>query len=399
MNKIFSLIGFAAVAFTLSACAGNAPAPSTDVAVEQTPSAKTDSLSQDPQADSAIFVSTTLDSYRLNTPSTKFSEGDSKPAAPTPSEAQAPSGTASKAPIDPYTAFPALAEAVFAYADSLYKQGYADSATMYLKRFRIIKPLWGAWEMRTDSMLNKFGMERAEKAKKFEPLVLEIQNMNRAQAAYSMVASTADSLIALEPGDSLTNWATAQKQVAYKNTLAKAQKERDAIRAKAFEKAEFKAAEEDAVQLQLRYRDFEADLGLQKLIDEIRDLAKESNDEAAAYWKSHDPDEALARADTLITEKRFDTARDLLNKLKSSPKRGAAVQMLKVLGDAFCNEQRKTASVLFKKSRSKKDPEQSTNYLLKAIDALDRCLANYPDFEQKEKVLENKAFLESELKK
>jgi len=168
---------------------------------------------------------------------------------------------------------------------------------------------------------------------------------------------------------------------------------------KAFEKAEFKAAEEDAVQLQLRYRDFEADLGLQKLIDEIRDLAKESNDEAAAYWKSHDPDEALARADTLITEKRFDTARDLLNKLKSSPKRGAAVQMLKVLGDAFCNEQRKTASVLFKKSRSKKDPEQSTNYLLKAIDALDRCLANYPDFEQKEKVLENKAFLESELKK
>ena len=89
---------------------------------------------------------------------------------------------------------------MFAHADSLYATGLTDSASAYLQRFRIIKPLWNTWEAQADSMLNEFGKTRAEKAKAFEPLVLTIQNMTRVKSAYSMVAEIADSLIALAPG-------------------------------------------------------------------------------------------------------------------------------------------------------------------------------------------------------
>ena len=224
MNRLIPLF---AIFFLLAACAGTAPtttaagsAPATDPAATSAPaetSAQPQQQSAQPvvqtaqpseQQSAVLFNSQQLDNYRLSTPE-NIPTADGYAAAPATSDATESAATQART-LDPYTAFPALAESVFAFADSLYHAGYTDSATAYLERFRIIKPLWLQWEKRADSLLNEFGKTRAEMAKQFDPLVLKIQNMNRAQAAYSLVKESADSLVALSPGDSLVAWAGEQ---------------------------------------------------------------------------------------------------------------------------------------------------------------------------------------------
>ena len=231
--KILSLLS--ASAFALTACVGNAPAPETeptnvsanDSSEQEQPSTpSSDSSLQNPQElgsqSGPIFNSQALDGYRLATP-------ENIPTAPEQGPATS-EGKTTAAIADPYTAIPAIVQSIFDYANTLHKAGYTDSASAYLERFRVIKPLWEQWESKADSMLNEFGKVRAEKAKAYEPMVFQIQNMNRASSDYGLVAETADSLIALAPGDSLTQWAKAQKSVAYKNTLVKAKKEYAAIK-------------------------------------------------------------------------------------------------------------------------------------------------------------------------
>jgi hypothetical protein len=386
-------------AFALAACVANAPAPGTSPepvtdqdTPEQTGSEKS-TLGQPAKAQA-------LDSYRLATPETvpstepvQQSSIDVVPVSEKGKDAQA------QAPVDPYKAFPSLAEGVFAYADALYKAGFADSAVAYLQRFRVIKPLWAQWEAKTDSMIFAFDKVRAERAKRFEPLVLEIQNMNRARAAYSMVAETADSLIALAPDDSLTRWAIEQKQVAYKNTLAKAKKEYAEIKSLADDKAQFAEAQKKVTEFQMRYRDFEAELQIQALVDHIRELAQATDAAAAKYWESHDPAEALAKADEFIKAGKYKDAKELLNKLKASKLRKEANAKYHELADAFCNTQRKETSNLFAKAQKQKDPDKKRELLKQAIAPLDKCMSEYPDNSQKKTVVENRQFLEKEIQK
>ena len=415
-----------AVAFALAACAGNTPCPTTDAAPQAsagevsadtqvepqgyTPAGES-SIAGDksasapgkqagtPQSDaSPVFTSSALDSYRLASP-------DSIPAT-SPHKGGSADNVAHNTPIpvmndvlDPYTAFPALVSRVFAYADSLYAQGLTDSASAYLQRFRIIKPLWATWETQADSMLNEFGKTRAEKAKAFEPYVLTIQNMNRVQAAYSMVKETADSLIALAPGDSLVNWANGQMQIAYKNTLAKAKKDYASIKALADDHAQFKEAAQKANELQMRYRDFEKELQIQALIDYIAGLIAANDEEATKYWESHDPAEALAKADELVKAGKYAEAKSLLTKLKASKLRKEAGTKYQELANTFCNAQRKTTSQIFAKAQKQKDAAKKKKLLQDAIAPLDKCLAEYPEYTQKQKVVDNKSFLEKELAK
>ncbi|MCQ2063024.1 MAG: hypothetical protein MJY99_06765 [Fibrobacter sp.] len=416
LKNALAIPAMIAAAFALAACAG-APSPATDPVDEAKSDAKgpitetaensTATAADKPAANadsenSALFVSNALDSYRLATPESKFADNanDIANSEATATATQITDTSAKASTVaDPYTSFPALAESVFAYADSLYKAGQTDAATAYLERFRIIKPLWDTWEARTDSMLAEFGKARAAQSKQFEPVVLEIQNMNRAQAAYSMVVETADSLIALAPGDSLTNWATAQKQIAYKNTFAKAQKEYAQIKSKADDQAKFADAIAQAEKFQMRYRDFEDTLHIQALIDHIRSMAESADSAAIKYWEKNDPAKALAKADTLIKTEKFSAAKELLNKLKASNLRAQAIQKYQKLADAYCNKQRKETSQIFTKAQKQKDEAKKRTLLKQAIAPLDKCLAEYPENSQKQKVLENKQFLEKELAK
>ena len=413
MNRLIPLF---AIFFLLAACAGTAPtttaagsAPATDPAATSAPaetSAQPQQQSAQPvvqtaqpseQQSAVLFNSQQLDNYRLSTPE-NIPTADGYAAAPATSDATESAATQART-LDPYTAFPALAESVFAFADSLYHAGYTDSATAYLERFRIIKPLWLQWEKRADSLLNEFGKTRAEMAKQFDPLVLKIQNMNRAQAAYSLVKESADSLVALSPGDSLVAWAGEQKKIAYSNTLQKARRDLAEIRALAEGRAEFNAAQEKLKEFQLRYRDFEDSLQTAALAARIAELAAVADSVAKNYWASHDPAQALAQADTLKNQEKFPEAKDLLNKLMFSNLRQQALEKYNALADAYCNKQRKVTSQLFTKSQKQKDEQNKKSLLKDAIDSLDNCLVEYPDYSQKQKVLDNMEFLKKELAK
>ena len=408
----------------LAACAGTAPAPS---ATESTPAAAPSTPASAPVAEQpqgaapstpeatattvapassesqVLFNSQQLDNYRLATPenvptSQQFSAAQSSNQSGSQTASPAAAQT-SQYPPDPYKDFPALTESVFAYADSLYRAGYTDSATAYLERFRIIKPLWLQWEKRADSLLNEFGKTRAEKSKQFDPMVLKIQNMNRAQSAYSLVKETADSLIALNPGDSLVAWAGEQKKLAFNNTLQKARRDLAEIRALAEGRAEFNAAQEKLKEFQLRYRDFEDSLQTAALAARIQELAAVADSVAKNYWATHDPAQALAQADTLKNQEKFPEVKDLLNKLMFSNLRQQALEKYNALADAYCNKQRKITSQLFTKAQKQKDPQNKKSLLQDAIDSLDNCLVEYPDYSQKQKVIDNKDFLQKELSK
>ena len=396
LMKHFLLLSFA---FALAACVANAPAPGTS----PEPVADEGAPAQSGTEKSALGqpVNTqALDSYRLATPeNVPTAEPVQQPSAEVAPDSVTDKDTQAQAPIDPYKAFPSLAEGVFAHADALYKAGLADSAVAYLQRFRVIKPLWAQWEAKTDSMIQAFDKTRAERVKRYEPLVLELQNMNRAHAAYSMVAETADSLIALAPDDSLTRWAVAQKQVAYKNTLAKAKKEYAEIKSLADDKAQFAEAQKKATEFQMRYRDFEADLQIQALVDHIREAAQATDAAAVKYWESHDPAEALKKADELIKAGKYKDAKDLLNKLKASKLRKEAAAKYQELADAYCNTQRKETSNLFAKAQKQKDLEKKRDLLKQAIVPLDKCMSEFPENSQKKTVTDNKQFLEKEIQK
>ena len=302
--------------------------------------------------------------------------------------------------MDPYKAFPALANYVFSYADTLNRAGQSDSASVILDSFSSMAPMWQKWQAQSDTLRNDFGKRREEKAKEFEFMALQIQNMNRVQASYSMVAETADSLIAqLAPGDSLANWAKGQKQIAYTNTLKKAKKEFDGIKTLADEKSQFAEARKQTEEFRIRYRDFEDTLHVQAFIDHVAELEKAVDSETAKMWEKNDPEKALVQADSLIATEKFDKAKDLLNKLKSSKLRKEANEKYIVLADAYCNKQRKATSQFFAKSQKQTDEAKKKKLLNDAIAALDKCLAEYPETTQKEKVESNKKFIEKELGK
>ena len=302
--------------------------------------------------------------------------------------------------MDPYKAFPALANYVFNYADTLSKAGQTDSASVILNSFSSMAPMWQEWQAYSDTLRNDFGKRREEKAKEFESMAFQIQNMNRVQASYSMVAETADSLITqLAPGDSLANWAKDQKKIAYTNTLKKASKEFNEIKAIADEKAQFAEARKQTETFRIRYRDFEDTLRVKEFLAHVDELEKATDSETAKMWEKNDPQAALLKADTLIANEKFDKAKDLLNKLKSSKLRKEANEKYIVLADAYCNKQRKTTSQIFAKSLKQTDETKKKKLLNDAIAPLDKCLAEYPETSQREKVESNKKFIEKELAK
>ncbi len=420
----FQMLGFALwmTVCLLAGCAASGPAPAVEqesTALQADAAPQKNATSQKntvPQETTAPQESAILENAKAEEATSSSSAEISRDTAvSTPADAVVPPDTnalqsqempepisstpSSSEFVDPYIAVPALIETIFANADSLYKQGLTDSAIAYVERFRIIKPLWISWEAKADSLRMEFGKTRAEQSKKFEPLVLEIQNMNRVQSAYSMVAAAADSLISLSPGDSLVGWATLQKKTAFDNTLAKAKKEKDEIWNLADVQGQFEKAVEQANTFQMRYRDFEDSLQIAELVAKIQALIGFRDLEANEYWSKNDPNAKMASVDSLIKAESFVEAKKLLELLKYSSLRAQAVEKYKTLADAYCNKERKTTSQIFAKAQKQKDVEKKRQLLNDAVAPLDRCLAEFPEYSQREKVLDNKNFLQKELAK
>ena len=422
-STVFVQAATFAAAFSLTACIGTSQCPSPDVKPTETPFTKV--IGQDTvqsaetqtgkysemQVVTGDSASQILDQFKLSTPDQILTPEqtptilvqtrvDTVLMMLPPCDKTHFSHCTLETTMDPYKAFPALANYVFSYADTLSRAGQTDSASVILNSFSTMAPMWEKWQAHSDTLREAFGKRREEKAKEFESMALQIQNMNRVQASYSMVAETADSLIAqLAPGDSLANWAADQKKIAYTNTLKKATKEFNEIKVLADEKAQFAEARKQTETFRIRYRDFEDTLHVQDFLTHVDELEKSLDSETAKMWEKNDPEKALAQADTLIANEKFEKAKDLLNKLKASKYRKEANEKYIVLADAYCNKQRKTTSQIFAKSLKQTDEAKKKKLLNDAIAPLDKCLAEFPETTQREKVESNRKFIEKELAK
>ena len=62
-------------------------------------------------------------------------------------------------------------------------------------------------------------------------------------------------------------------------------------------------------------------------------------------------------------------------------------------------EAKKAARLAKREAKKQKDAEKKKKLLQDAIAPLEKCLAEYPEYSQKQKVVDNKSFLEKELAK
>lgn len=299
--------------------------------------------------------------------------------------------------VDPYKAVPSLVENILLRADTLLSRGEPDSAAFYLERFIVLKPLWSEWQNQAQEIYARTKKTQYERAQEFKPIILQILNMNSAGSAFDLVKAFTDSLISLNPGDSLIQWAQKQKQKSYQKNLDKALQEKRKILNAANESGRFKEAQEPIQKLKARYYYFEDTLKLEATLEQLNLLDAETSKDDQLYWRSHDPEAALKEAQKLASEKKYKQAHSLLIKLKASDLRQRAIEHLESLAEQFCNEERKNASVLFVSSQKKSNTIQKQQKIQQAIEALNRCIETYPDYSQKAKVIDNREFLKKEL--
>lgn len=299
--------------------------------------------------------------------------------------------------VNPYRDIPALVEFVLKYADTLLSKGNSDSAAAYLEQFIVLKPLWDGWQAQAQDLYSKTKQTQALRAEEFKSLTLQILNMNSVGASFDLLKTFTDSLILMNPGDSLVFWAQKQNQIALQKNLKKARQEKEKILAEANKSNEFKTAQEQIVQLKTRYHYFEDSLQLQSTLVQLKEMEASISEQDKLFWQTNDPQKSLEQAEKWIAEKNYSKARTILIKLKSSVLRQKSLEQMEVLAESFCNEERKKTSVLFQASQKTSNEIQKKKKLTEAIDGLNRCLEQYPEYSLKEKVISNRQFLEKEL--
>lgn len=299
--------------------------------------------------------------------------------------------------VNPYRDIPALVKSVLEYADSLLSKGKSDSAATYLEQFIVLKPLWDEWQAQAQSIYARTKKTQAIRAEEFKSLTLQILNMNSVGAGFDLVKAFTDSLILMNPGDSLVFWAQKQNQIALQKNLKKARQEKEKILAEANKNNQFKTAQEQIEQLKTRYYYFDDSLQLESTLIQLKEMEASISEQDQLFWQSNDPQKSLEQAQKWIAEKNYSKARTLLIKLNSSILRQKALEQMDVLAESFCNEERKKTSVLFQASQKAPNEIQKKKKLADAINGLNRCLEQYPEYSQKEKVINNRQFLENEL--
>ncbi len=296
---------------------------------------------------------------------------------------------------DIYQEIPHLVERALFRADSLLAVGNTDAAAEIVEQFSVLKPLWEEWTARVSRMEAKIRTQQISKSEQLKPLTLQIINLNAVSSSYETVVQYTDSLIAMNPPDSLVAWAKNQALLAYHKTYMKVQTEKQNALNLARDKALFDDAEQAIMGTIMRFPSFVDTLQLKLSLMTISNMRMEESENDKAYWKTHDPQKAFAEAQELESKGKYLEAKTKWTKLKASSLRKKSMVALDSLGETYCTQERTSASNLFSKSRQ--HPEKAKENLTQAIAALDRCLTEFPDNKQREKVLENKAFLQKEL--
>lgn len=299
---------------------------------------------------------------------------------------------------DPYTELPLLIDRILSHADSLLLHGDSDAARYYLERFIVLKPLWEEWQNQAQQQYELILQTQNKNALDFKPLVLQISNMVSVGSSYDLVKTFTDSLIQMHPGDSLVHWAQMQNKITLQKNLKKAKKELEHILSSSQKTGEIKKAKEEVFKLKSRSYFLLDSIDFESAILQLELFSKNIEENDKLYWKSHSPSKALEEAKKQIEKQKFLEAKKMLFKLLSSPLRSEAMQEIERLSDTFCIMNRKKASELFLSSQKSKGSNKEQK-IQNAIRLLEQCLEEFPNYTQKETVLDNKVFLESELKK
>lgn len=296
---------------------------------------------------------------------------------------------------DIYVEIPRLAEEALARADSFWTAGNRDSALSIAEKFSVLKPLWETWQERAQTIRENILQADAQKNADLRKLRIELANANARRADFAEIRTIADSILNVAADDTLRFSVDSLKKAAYVRTFEKVRGKRDEILKFVRERAAFDSAEIRMTDLLMRYSDFADTLKLKEALIEIGAMRSEESMLPDGYWKSHDPNEALAKAQKFRAEKKWSEAKKILVSLKSSALRGEASRAIDSLDAEFCTEKRKLAASDFGKSR-KSDREK---WLRSAIGELNRCLEFAPGYRERATVLSNRKFLESELEK
>lgn len=398
-----SRILFALAAALLCSCSSTAPEFSVEPAdVSQKAKVSEDYSKSEPEAEKQqktvpenVISNNTVDvnEQELSRNETAVKE---KEILPLPAQTDTVAQVVEKRP-DPYVEIQKIVASTFGYADSLLAAGATDSAIAVIDRFAVLNPLWESWIKRAENTVASAREKSSEKSARYSAIAMQLVNENATNADYQSVRSLADSLIAMEPGDSLVAFAQRQVSIAFSKSYRKANAEKQKIADDAEKSGDFVKADSMANRLLLRYRDFADTLKLEEWIERIHTQAI-LNSMDGDYWKKNPPKETLAKAEKLVAEGKYAEAKDLYIKLGTSSERVVAMDALKNLGNSVCQSARKTASSLFAKAMSSKKTEEKQQLLTNAIGSLEKCLENFPDAREAKKASDDLKVLLQEIK-
>lgn len=297
--------------------------------------------------------------------------------------------------VDPFVEIQKVVAATFLHAKELSEAGENDSLKAYLERLTVLSPLWDSWMARANAMLEPLSAPSERDAETFRRLALSIVNENAASSDYKTVSDLADSLLAMNPGDSLSAFAEAQKALAYERTVKKIKAEM--LRADSLAEAgNFAAVDSLTTRLILRYREFETELSLPEFRDSASRKAAE-REAGLGYWKEHSAAAALKEAAALAEQGDFARAKELYARLLSSPEAKAAQAALDSLSNSVCVVARKKASELYAKTVAEKSGAKKLELVKAARESLLKCTENFPNEREAARARSDLKLLEAEL--
>lgn len=299
--------------------------------------------------------------------------------------------------VDPFVEIQKVVAATFTHAKELSEAGKTDSLMAYLERLTVLGPLWESWMARANSMLEPLSAPSAGDAETLRRLALLIVNENASSSDFRTVSQLADSLLAMNPGDSLEAFAETQKAVAYERTVKKIQAEMLRVDSLA-EAGNYALVDSLSNRLIMRYREFEEPLALAKFREAAIQKALE-REAGLGYWKEHSAKDALKEAGTLAAQGDFGRAKELYSRLASSPEAAQAKLELDSLSTAVCVAARKKASELYAKAVAEKAPEKQLGLLNSAREALLGCTELFPDCREAARARGDLDLLGAELEK
>ena len=381
------------LALVLTACTG---APRTENFPKSEVPVSLDSLS-DFKTPEQISLPPNLPPSRVDT--VVAAPLDSTPTIPA-EEKRTEAETETVDDADIYVDIPRLARQALARADSFYKAGTLDSALAILEKFSVLNPLWEEWQMQAKNLSEKIKASDSQKEEKCFRLLIDLKNAQSRRAAYAEIKQIADSVRTFSLNDSLSVYLDSMVNVAFARSFQKAQSARDSALALAREKADFLNAEKRLTELLLHFPDFADTLNLRGALVTVANLQQETSLASAAYWNSHDPQKELENARKWAKEKKWQMAKEMYQKLKSSNLRGDALRDMDSLYVDYCTEKRKNAANYFAEyKRASAKVQNKAEKLHRAIAELDACLEFAPEYKERSTVISNRQFLQSELQK